>query len=414
MHEYLDLQSPNKALEKFLNNISFTPSTELVPTMDALGRVVSSSIKAPHPLPEFRRSTVDGYAVDAETTFGASESLPLNIQVLAEVNMGEIPGFKVGKGECALIHTGGMLPEGTNSVVMLEFTQLIVPGRIEIYQSTAYGENVIQTGEDVLTGEVVIPEARKIRSLEIGGLLALGITELIVNRRPVVGIISTGDELISPEYPTQPGKVRDINSYSLSVLVQELGGIPVRYGIIRDDFDLLEKTAKLAFSKSDLLLITAGSSASARDITSQIIELLGSPGIIVHGINIRPGKPTILAVCEGKPVIGLPGNPVSAMVIAFLYLKPAIEKLSGLTVNPVRPRFFARLSTNISSSSGREDWVAVRLFRKENMESRELLAEPIFSKSNLIFSLVRADALARIPPEVNGMEAGQEVELLLL
>jgi molybdopterin molybdotransferase len=239
--------------------------------------------------------------------------------------------------------------------------------------------------------------------------MALGITRVNVARRPRVGILSSGDEVVPPESELGPGQVRDVNSYSLGALIEQAGGVPVRYGILPDRAESLRSAASQALNECDGVIITAGSSASSRDLTAGVIDSLGQPGVLVHGVDVRPGKPTILAVCDGKPVVGLPGNPVSALVIASLFVVPVLQSMLGLRNAFPAPRMSARLTTNIPSQAGREDWVAVRLLETDN----GFRAEPVFGKSNLIFTLVRADGLLRIPPDATGLEAGQEVEVHL-
>jgi molybdopterin molybdotransferase len=324
--------------------------------------------------------------------------------------MGNSPAFDINRGETGLIHTGGMLPDSCDAVVMLEYTQQLGADTVEILRSVAVGENIIKVGEDVQVGQEVISSGVRIRPAEIGGLAALGILELEVAKRPVIGLISSGDEITPPESNLLPGQVRDINSYSLTALIDQTGAIPVRYGIFPDQADRLEAVAAQALGECDMVLITAGSSASARDLTAEVINTLGSPGVLVHGVNIKPGKPTILAMCNHKVVIGLPGNPVSALVIAGLFVVPVVESLLGLTNPGTRARLLARLSTNIPSQAGREDWVAARLYS----ELSGYIADPIFSKSNLIFSLVRANSLIRVPPDATGLSAGDLVEVQLL
>jgi molybdopterin molybdotransferase len=263
--------------------------------------------------------------------------------------MGDAPAFDIGPGQCALIHTGGMLPNGADAVVMLEYTQTIVgarssrpvspvnqergdptptlPTEIEICRAVADGENVIRIGEDVTQGQIVQAKGSLMRPAEIGGLLALGITSLRVVSKVKVGLISTGDEVIDPSQSPRPGQVRDINSYTLGALVEKSGGVAKLYGIVTDQFQALREAAAQALSECDIAVITAGSSASTRDMTADVIRSLGEPGVLVHGINTRPGKPTILGVCNGKPVIGLPGNPVSALVNGYLFVVPVIEKM---------------------------------------------------------------------------------------
>jgi molybdopterin molybdotransferase len=410
MPEFLELLPPQEALNMFWEAFSPLPSGEECDAAQALGRVTVSPVIAPYPLPSFPRSTVDGYAVRATDTYGASDTLPAYLQVIGEVPMGGASDFSLTPGTCALIHTGGMLPEGADAVVMVEYTQNVRPEETEILRAAAIGENVLKVGEDVAEGQEVIPAGVRLRPAEIGGLMALGITNLLVARKPQVGIISSGDEVQPPEAEIGPGQVRDVNSYSLSALVQGAGGVPRRYGIVPDRIEALRSTAAEAVKDNDLVVITAGSSASARDLTAQVINELGSPGVLVHGVNVKPGKPTILAVCDHKPMIGLPGNPVSALVIASLFVVPVIERLQGLRHQRPKPSLTARLNLNLASQAGREDWIAVRLDRGPD----GYIAEPVFGKSNLIFTLARADGLVRIPPDANGLNAGETVEVTLL
>ncbi|MGB2910829.1 MAG: gephyrin-like molybdotransferase Glp [Anaerolineales bacterium] len=410
MPEFIKLLPPGEALSILMERISAGAGCELIETNAALGRVTNTSVLAPHPLPSFSRSTVDGFALQAKDTYGASDSLPAYLKLIGEVPMGAAAGITVGNSQCALIHTGGMLPLGTDAVVMIEHTQVARPGEVEILKSVAVGENIIAVGEDITAGDEVVPAGKELREAEIGGLMALGITQLSVSKRPVVGILSSGDEVIPPQESPLPGQVRDVNTYSLQALVNKHGGVSALYGIIPDTVDELRKKAVQALKECDMVIITAGSSASERDLTALVVNELGEPGMLVHGVNVRPGKPTILAVCDNKVVIGLPGNPVSALVIAKLFVVPVLEKLLRLTHKPPEPSISAKLSINLSSQTGREDWVPVRLRKVTD----GYLAEPIFGKSNLIFILVRADGLIRIPPSATGLRAGENVEVVLM
>jgi molybdopterin molybdotransferase len=414
MPEFLTLLPPDEARALLLSHLaSGAPATESLDSSLALGRVTADDILAPHPLPEFPRSTVDGYAVRAADTFGASESLPAYLTLVGEIPMGKPAALTLDSAQCALIHTGGMLPDGSDAVVMLEYTQSAGAHEIEIARAVAVGENIIAVGEDVRAGQVVIPRGTLLRPAEIGGLMALGLTQVRVVRKPRVGLISSGDEVVEPDQPAGPGKVRDINSYTLAALVTRAGGEPVRYGIIKDDFAALQVMAQKALTECEAVVITAGSSVSTRDMTADVIRTLGAPGVLVHGINTRPGKPTILGAANGKAVIGLPGNPVSALVNGTLFVVPLIEKLLGVLPRP-RPTVMARLTVNLSSQAGREDWWPVKLIvnRKSKIENYE--AEPIFGKSNLIFTLAQADGLLRIPPDATGLSAGEMVEVVLI
>jgi molybdopterin molybdotransferase len=404
--EFLTLLPPQEALAKWRAHFRAVPVPETIATVDALGRVLAAPAIAAHPLPQFTRATVDGYAVRARDTHGAGESLPAYLTLAGEIPMGSAPPLELAPAHCALIHTGGMLPAGADAVVMVEHTQPARVGEIEILRPAAAGENVIRPGEDVQQGELVIPAGARLRPAEIGGLMALGITQVNVSRQPRVGILSSGDEVVSPESEPAPGQVRDVNTYTLAALIRQAGGEPVPYGILPDEAAAFAAAARRALAENDILLFTAGSSVSARDLTARTIASLGAPGILVHGVSVRPGQPTILAVCAGKPVIGLPGNPVSALVIAGLFAVPLIEKYLGMARRP-QPAVPARLAVNLPSQAGREDWVPVRLLPNGD-------AEPIFGKSNLIFTLARADGLIRIPADATGLAAGAAVEVILM
>jgi len=411
MPEFLTLLSPTEALTRWLPAFGETVcESEEIETILALGRVTSRPVVADRPLPDFPRSTMDGYAVRAVDTFGASDGLPAYIALAGEVPMGGQPVFALDPGQAALIHTGGMLPENADAVVMLEYTQPARPGEVEILRAVAPAENVIRVGEDVQTGQIVIPAGVRLRPAEIGGLAALGFQKIQVTRQPRIAIISSGDEIVPLKATPLPGQVRDINSHTLSALIEEKGGLPLRFGIMPDDVGALRKALDRALDETDAVIITAGSSASIRDMTAQVIQQSGAPGVIVHGINVRPGKPTILAVCDLKPVVGLPGNPVSALVIAGLFVTPMLEQLLGLHRPRVQAQVTARLSLNIASQAGREDWIPVTL----NADADDFLADPIFFKSNLIFNLVRADGLLYIPADSTGLTAGENVRIYLL
>jgi molybdopterin molybdotransferase len=414
MPEFLNLLPPAQALDLLLNHLNPQPQVEEILTSEAFQRVLVKPVIAKTSLPPFARTTVDGYAVHARDTYGASESLPAYLSLAGEVPMGVAPELELQAAYCALIHTGGMLPPGADAVVMLENTQIARAGEVEILKAVAVGENVIAEGEDVRAGDPVIAAGVSLRAAEIGGLMALGVTRVHVGRRPRVGVLSSGDEVVSPEMVTRLGQVRDVNAYTLSSLVQGAGGIAQRYGIIPDRAEALRLAASKALAECDLVVITAGSSASTRDLTAQVIGKLGSPGVLVHGVNVRPGKPTILAVCDGKAVIGLPGNPVSALVIASLFVTPVVQALQGERFPRPRARVSAILTVNLASQAGREDWIPVRLLEQSQTGgSKRFHAEPVFGKSNLIFTLARADGYVRIDPDATGLSAGDSVEVLL-
>lgn len=415
MPEFLNLLPPSEAMDIWMSNIHILPIPEEIDTVISLGRITSRSIIAPYPMPPFSRSSVDGYAIIAADTFGASDSLPAYLKIAGEVTMGSEPKIALNSGQSVLIHTGGMLPAGADAVVMVEHTQIISPEELEVLRPVSHGENILKTGEDVKQGEEIIPSGVVLRPQEIGGLMALGLTRVQVAHKPRVGIISTGDEVIPPEAKLAPGQVRDINSYSLSALVEDAGGVAQRYGIVPDVESVLQKKVEAALKDNEIVVITAGSSASVRDLTSQVINNIGKPGVLVHGVNVRPGKPTILAACFdtsagiNKAIIGLPGNPVSALVIARLFIVPLIHRWLQINRSISFDHIKARLTINLPSQAGREDWVPVRINLKDGLPE----AEPIFGKSNLIFSLVRADGLLKIPPDATGLPAGEIVDVII-
>jgi molybdopterin molybdotransferase len=411
MPEFLQLLTPEVALKKFLEALprSLELKEETIQTEEALGRVLAEAIRAKHSLPPFPRSTVDGFAVRASDTYGASPALPAYLTLIGEISMGTEADLELKPAQTISIHTGGMIPPNADAVVMMENTQKARKGEIEVLKPVAQGENILQLGEDVQKGDVVLPNGRRLRPQEIGGLMALGVTEVQVTRQPRVGILSTGDEIIPPWEEPEPGQIRNVNSYTLASLVKRAGGIPVIRGIVPDHYDDLLHAAQKAHQEDDIVVITAGSSVSAHDQTADVIQQLGSPGVLVHGVSIRPGKPTILAVANGIPFIGLPGNPVSALIIAGLFLVPVLRRLSGMEVEEIEPQIKARLTLNIASETGREDYLPVKLHRNETGWS----AEPVFGRSNLIFTLVRADGLVRIPPEATGLPADSEVAVYL-
>lgn len=412
MPEFLKLIPPQQAKSIMFDALSRrkTRAGEMLPTAAAQGRVLSNAITAPIPLPPFKRSTVDGFAVLAKDTFGASGTLPVYLKLLGEIEMGSSrPPPSLETTQTIAIHTGGMLPDEADAVVMIEDTQRIAEREIEVLKAVAPGENVLQKGEDVQQGNVVIHSGAVLRAQEIGGLMALGIVEVEVAKKPRVGILSTGNEVVHPKVDPQLGQIRDVNSYTLSCLIEKAGGEPHRWGIVPDNFDALLERAEHAHQEDEMVIITAGSSVSVHDLTSNVIEKLGEPGVLVHGVAIKPGKPTILAVADGVPIIGLPGNPVSALLIAKLFASPLIKHLLGVEDATPEAQVVAKLSINLNSQAGREDYVPVQLVREDD----HWIAEPVFGRSNLIFTLVRAGGLIRIPPQVTGLPAGSEVAVEL-
>ena len=400
-------------LKKVLEYTSDFPrvKTEDVPLPEATGRVLAADIFSEVDLPDFMRSTMDGYAISASSTFGASEANPAYLTIRGSVSMGESPAFSVGPGEAAKISTGGMLPDGTDSVVMIEHTETIDKTTIEVYRSVAPGQNVMEKGEDISMGAVLVSDGKRLRAQETGLLAAFGQETVRVYKKPVIGIISTGDEIVPIDETPAPGQIRDINMYTLSDLVKNAGAEPATFGIVRDDFDDLFEKCTLSLEKADMVLISGGSSVGTRDFTIQVLAALPDAQILVHGISISPGKPTILAKSHHHAIWGLPGQVVSAMVVFEVVVKPFIEQISGLSIKQKKEfKLPALLSRNISSSQGRADYIRVRL----NEIDGALWAEPILGKSGLINTMVKADGLIEIGVNTEGLDKGTEVEVIPL
>ena len=407
MPELFYVLTPQQAYSQLEPFLSFSGRVERIATTRALGRVLAEEVFAPFPLPSFPCSAMDGYAVQAEDTYGSSETSPIYLHLVGEVLIGGPALLSLSPGEAALIHTGSLLPGQANAVVMVEHTRQVDTSTIEVTRPVAVGENVLQRGEDIPQGKALLPQGHLLRPQDIGGLLAQGITSVSVSQPPRVAIISSGDELVLPQIEPGVGQVRDINSYTLAGLTLEAGGIPLPQPIVRDDFEALREAAERALAAADIVVFSGGSSVSARDMTAQIINSLGSPGILVHGVAIKPGKPTILAVAGQKPIFGLPGNPVSAIITFELFVTRAIYRLNGCNKPPAPHIFSARLTHNIPSVSGREDYVPVRVEEREE----GLWVEPIFGKSNFISTLIRADGMVQVPLDKGGLKAGDEVKV---
>lgn len=412
MTELFKLMSVEQAWEVFSKNIQFSEAErEEIPVINALGRILAEDVISGVNLPGFSRSTMDGYAVRARDTFGASEAMPAMLDVAGEVLMGQDAPIPVNPGQAVRIATGGMLPEGADAVVMVEYTEQLDSNTILIVRPVAPGENIVRQGEDISAGQVLLRGGTPIRPQEMGAMAGIGVISCLVNRKPRIAILSTGDEIVEPGQEPGPGQIRDINSFALGGLVEEAGGQAVQFGIIDDDFDHLLQVVKKALAESDIVIVSGGSSVGTRDVTSAVINSLGKPGVLVHGVSVKPGKPTILAVVENKPVIGLPGHPASAMVLADIFLVPLIRACSGKGLtSPERRTVRAVMGRSMASASGRVDYIRVAL-RKDGELFR---AEPVLGKSGLISTMINADGVVIIPMAKEGLEAGEEVEVRLV
>lgn len=393
---------------KYVSDFSLA-GTEEIPLKETDERILADDIFSDFDLPDFMRSTMDGFAVRTASTFGASDANPAYLTVKGSVAMGETPSFSIGPGEAARISTGGMLPDGADGVAMIEHTETIDDTAIEVYRSVAPGQHVVAKGEDIRKGETLLSCGQKLRPQETGLLAAFGKETVRVYKRPVIGIISTGDEVVPVNEIPGPGHIRDINTYTLFSLVIKAGGVPVTFGIIRDEFDELFEKCSMALAQCDMVLISGGSSVGSRDFTIEALSSLPDAGILVHGISISPGKPTILAKIKDKAFWGLPGHVASAMVVFTAVVKPFIEHVGGLSLQHKRiSRFSARLSRNVSSAQGRIDYLRVKLTEKEGV----LWAEPVLGKSGLINTMVKADGLVEIGINTEGLDKGTQVKII--
>lgn len=394
-------------LEEIIQN-----NVEEVDIKITLHRFLAEEIVAPDNLPGFNRSTMDGYAIRAEDSFGATDSLPSYLKIIGEIKMGVKPEFKINPGGAVKISTGGMLPEGANAVMMVEYTEQIDDTTIEARRSISPWENVVREDEDLKIGEIILRKGRRLRPQDIGILAGIGKTNIKIYRKPKIAIISTGTEIIPAEGEPRIGQVRDINSYTLGACIEEAGGVPVYRGIIKDEVVLLEQEIKKTIKKDkvEAIIISGGSSVGVKDITLEVLNRLGKPGVLIHGVSVKPGKPTILAIADNRPIFGLPGHPVSAMIIFDLFVRPLINWLQGGKYNyNFAKEIEVELTCNMVSDSGREDYIRVFVYK----EGEKVYAEPILGKSGLISTMVRASGLIKIGLNIEGLEKGSKVMVRL-
>jgi molybdopterin molybdotransferase len=408
-----ELITVENAMELLLQYAPFKrPSETGIRIENAYERVLYRDVISPEDLPPFNRSTVDGFAVNSADTFGATESLPSYINITGEIAMGEKAGYTLKKGEGAKIATGGMLPEGADAVVMFEHTQQIDEKMIEVVKPVSPGENVIHSGEDAGKDECILESGHRLRPQDIGALAGLGITVISTYERPVVSIIATGDEIVSADKPVRPGQVRDINSYTLAGLISEAGGIPLKKGIFTDRYDIIRDVVKNSLEDSEIVLITGGSSVGTKDMTAKVINDMGNPGVLFHGVSLKPGKPLIGGIVGNIPVFGLPGHPAAVNVCFEIFVRPVLRIQSGLNAGELKRRkktLRARIARNISSSPGREEHIGVALEERDG----EIWATPLLGKSGLITTLTKADGTCVIPLRKLGVQEGEFVDVSL-
>jgi molybdopterin molybdotransferase len=398
MNRFLTVVPVEEAI-RTLRSLAPRPSTETVPLTGSLHRVLADDARADTAIPGFDRSVVDGFALRSRDTIGASDSIPSLLQYKGRISMGESPPFTIRADECAYIPTGGVLPGGADAVAMIEYSEQM-EDQVLVHRPVASGENVVRRGEDFAQGSVILPVGHFLRPQDLGILAAAGITTVTVYRAPRIGIISTGNEIIPIERSPGPGQVRDANSFMIHGFLEEHACEPRMYGILPDDPNLLHDTLSRAIRECDAVVLSGGSSKDARDISAGVIGELGE--VLIHGIALQPGKPTIIGRAGAIPVVGLPGHPASAYIVLRVLMIPLLEQMTGRSFPPVR--ISAVLAENIPSPKGREDYVRVRL---ENGR-----AIPLFGKSGLLNTLVQSEGMVRIPAESEGLEAGITVEVI--
>jgi len=407
------VMTSKKALDLLLGNLAEKRTKRRTAKIgETLGMVCAEDIVATENLPAFARSTVDGYAVRAEDTFGATETMPTYLNLSREIFMGEPADFNLADDTANKIPTGGMLPIRADSVVMFEHIQIVDNKMIEVMKSVAPGENVIQAGEDVKCGEVVVSKGHRMRPADIGASAGIGATEVRVFEKPVVSIISTGDEIVPADQRPSPGQIRDTNSYVIAGMVTQAGGLPKRKGIFSDDYKVIRNAVEEAMKDSDVIAVSGGTSVGTKDMIARVIEDIGNPGILFHGLSLKPGKPMIGGIMNGVPIFGLPGHPAAVSVCLDIFMRPILNALCGLEerrAEQMKGVVSARLSRNVSSSQGREEHIRAVIEERED----GLWAVPLLGKSGLLRTLVHADGTFVIPVSINGMEKGEIVEVRL-
>jgi len=391
---------------------SFSPKpvgVERVSLSEALGRVLAEDVVAPMNVPPFEKSTVDGYAVKAIDTFGADEDRPIALKFRGQVTVGEPPSIVVENGMTAEIATGAPLPKGADAVVMVEYS-IRRNDTIFIHRPVSKGENVMEAGSDIHKGETILRKDQRLSSHEIGVLAALGFTEVDVYKRPRIAVISTGAEIVEPGKPLPPGKIYDINAHTLSAAVLECGGEPINLGIIPDERDQLEAAVKKALNSAEAVITSGGVSVGPKDIMPQVLDKLGKPGVIISGIAVKPGKPTTIAMINGKPVFSLPGHPTSSLLIFHMIVRPVICKMAGRT-EETSPMVKAVAATKMFPAKGRRTFVMVNLTHDK---TGKLLASPVpTGLSGAITTLAKASGFIEIQEKQQFINEGEEVTVYL-
>ena len=382
--------------------------SETISLQGSLNRILAEDVGADASVPAFEKSAMDGYAVVAEDTFGSSQTNPSLLKLVGESKIGELPTKTLRKGETIAIATGAPVPQGANAVVMVENTKRLDTGDVEMYAAVAPGENISHIGEDVKQGTVVLERGRKLKPPDLGLLVALGRETVMVVRRPKVAILSTGNE-VSESGPVTSGRIVDVNRPVLMAMVEECGGVPLDLGIAKDDAEEISKKLKRGLTSADLVLVTAGTSVGKGDLVPDVINALGKPGMLVHGIAMRPSLPTGLAVVNRKPIVSLPGLPVSAMIAFSTFVQPLILRMLGTEQDP-QPKIRARATKRIVGVPGFRTFIRVLVREKEG----KLFVEPLRAPgSGILTTLTRANGMVVVPENVEGYDEGAEVEVQL-
>jgi molybdopterin molybdotransferase len=407
--EFLKVATPDQVFEALAG---FSRVAVETVRLDAvLRRVCSADIASPEDLPPLSRSTMDGYAVRASDTFGASDSIPAFLHLTGAVTMGKITDVSIGGNMAMAIPTGGFLPPCADAVVMVEYTNPAGEGAIEVTRPVTIGENVLGKAEDVSQGEIVIPAGRRLLPQDIGLLAGLGITQIAVYRRPKAAVISTGDEIVPIMTAPLPGQIRDINTHSIAALVENSGGETMIFDIVPDDPALLRSSIEKALTSADIVVISGGSSVGERDHMVNVVSSMPGATVHAHGIAISPGKPTLIAAVGGIPVFGLPGHPVSALLVAQVFLAPFLRYLEGeaLKRTPTGARVLASLAASVHSAQGREEYIRVKL----EVSQGRISARPVFGKSGMLSTVVKADGFFVVPIHAEGIPSGEMVDVIL-
>jgi molybdopterin molybdotransferase len=402
------VESAKNKMDEHFENLKL--GTEEIDTIGALGRILAEDIYSPVDLPEFNRSTVDGYAVLTKDTFGASESLPTFLELVGESQMGQSIDIEISSGQTVYVPTGGMIPRGADGMVMLEYTEKLDETTIVMNTSIAPLDGVIKKSEDIAKGELLLKQGRKIRPQDIGALAGLGIAKIKAYLKPRIAIISTGDEIADPFMSIEFGQIRDINTYALSAMSTEKGLDISHSAIIKDDFDLLKNEVSQAIINSDIVIISGGSSVGAKDVTANVIDALGDPGVFVHGVAIKPGKPTIIGRIKDTAVFGLPGHPVSAIMIYKVFVEYLIDKLNDVDNSHSHIDVVAASAANIHSAPGRETYQMVSV--EEN--DKEYVFTPVYGKAGAITLLTKAHGYIKVPGNKEGILKGEKAKVRLL